>query len=34
MSTVTEVANRYTSLANPAYYALVLGSFELFGVNE
>lgn len=32
--TVEYAAERYNSLINPAYYVLVLGSFELFGVNE
>ena len=32
--TVTHAADRYTSLRNPAYYVLVMGSFKLFGVSE
>jgi 4-amino-4-deoxy-L-arabinose transferase-like glycosyltransferase len=32
--TVYEAEQRYKSLTNPAYYALVLGSFKLFGVTE
>ena len=32
--TVTRAAERYTSLRNPAYYVLVMGSFKLFGVSE
>ncbi len=32
--TVLHAAERYTSVRNPAYYALVMGSFQLFGVSE
>lgn len=32
--TVTKAAERYKSFLNPAYYALVMGSFNLFGVAE
>jgi uncharacterized membrane protein len=32
--TVTRAAERYKSLVNPAYYALVMGSFKFFGVSE
>ncbi|QBQ54385.1 glycosyltransferase family 39 protein [Nitrosococcus wardiae] len=33
-STVHAANERYTSLINPAYYTLVVGSFNLFGISE
>lgn len=33
-TTISTAASRYRSLVNPAYYALVLGSFEMLGVSE
>ena len=32
--TVMRASERYKNFVNPAYYALVLGSFKLFGVTE